>query len=149
MDSSANRSHCLVVAILGIFLLLTAITTPIWAESQDSDTEDQSAAANSATAAEVSLVKVDPKYVCMPNNRVFKKEQLSTEIEGKTYYGCCKMCINALNSDPQQRFAVDPVSGKEIDKAEAIIGAAPDNSIYYFETEENLESFKIAASDKE
>ena len=149
MDSSTNRYHRLVVALAGVFLLLTAISTPIWAESQDSDAKGQSAATDTDSSAQIALVRVDPKYVCMPNNRVFKKEQLSTEIEGKTYYGCCKMCINALNSDPQQRMAVDPVSGKEIDKAEAIIGAAPDNSIYYFETEENLEGFKLAASDEE
>ena len=116
MDRSTIRKCRQATAIMGALLLLTAITTPTWAESQ----EDQGEQPSAATAAEASLVKVDPKYVCMPNNRLFKKEQLSTEIEGKTYYGCCKMCINALNSDPRQRLAIDPISGREIDKAKAV-----------------------------
>ena len=100
-------------------------------------------------AAQTSVQQLKAEAQEQVAERQAREHELSTEIEGKTYYGCCKMCINALNSDPQQRFAVDPVSGKEIDKAEAIIGAAPDNSIYYFETEENLEIFKLAASDEE
>lgn len=140
VNSLSRRTLAMIGAVL-FFLAVTAASS--WAVASEGNVEE------SAANDEIKLVKVDPKYVCMPNNRLFKKEQLSTEIEGETYYGCCKMCINALNSDPQQRLAIDPVSGNEINKAKAIIGAAPDNSIYYFESEENLENFRLAAAAEE
>lgn len=85
---------------------------------------------------------IDSKYVCMINNQSFAKEQIPVEIEGKTYYGCCQSCEAKLKSDPSSRTAVDPVSDNEVDKATAIIGAAPDGTVYYFESEENLKAFK-------
>jgi YHS domain-containing protein len=145
MEALTGKRYRQALAIMGMLLFVIAIATPTWSESQDKQAE----ASEKDSDTEISLVKVDPKYVCMPNNKLFKKEQLSTEIDGKTYYGCCKMCINALNTDPSQRRAVDPVSGAEIDKAGAIIGAAPDNTIYYFESEENLENFRLEANAEE
>ncbi len=149
METSTNRMCRQTLAITGMLFLLTAIAMPTGAESQNNSGESHSEKTMVEPDSELSLVRVEPKYVCMPNNRVFKKEQLSTDIDGKTYYGCCQMCINALNKDPQQRYAIDPVSGNEIDKATAVIGAAPDNTIYYFETEENLESFKLETAAEE
>ncbi|MEE8367348.1 MAG: hypothetical protein V3S30_03440 [Thermoanaerobaculia bacterium] len=149
MNSSVTGKTRQIVTTVGAVLLLAAVTTPTWAASNESAQDGKSETAIAEPLTDISLVKVDAKYVCMPNNRLFKKEQLSTEIDGKTYYGCCQMCINALNSDPQQRIAIDPVSGKEIDKAKAVIGAAPDNSIFYFETEENLADFRLAPTTQE
>ena len=88
-----------------------------------------------------TLERVAAKYVCMPNNKRFPKEQIPVEIDGKTYYGCCKMCVNMLKLDPKVRTAVDPVNGKAVDKAVAVIGAAADETVYYFENEENLRRF--------
>ncbi len=88
------------------------------------------------------ITPIDSKYVCMINNQSFNKEQIPVEIEGKTYYGCCQMCEGKLKSDPGNRIAIDPVSDNEVDKATAIIGAAPDGTVYYFENEENLKAFK-------
>jgi YHS domain-containing protein len=84
---------------------------------------------------------IDSKYVCMINNQSFNKEQIPVEVDGKTYYGCCQMCEAKLKSDPGSRTAVDPVSGNDVDKATAIIGAAPDGTVYYFESEQNLKAF--------
>ena len=92
-----------------------------------------------------SLTEVDSKYVCMVTNQLFVKEQIPVEVEGKTYYGCCEMCEAKIKNNPQSREATDPVSGKKVDKAEAIIGATADGSIYYFESEENLEMFNPSA----
>jgi YHS domain-containing protein len=33
------------------------------------------------------------------------------------------------------------VSGKEVDKSTAVIGAAPDGKVYYFENAEDLKAF--------
>ncbi len=92
-----------------------------------------------------SLTEVDSKYVCMVTNQLFVKEQIPVQMEGKTYYGCCEMCKAKIKNNPQSREATDPVSGKKVDKAEAVIGATADGSIYYFESEENLEEFNPSA----
>jgi len=92
-----------------------------------------------------SLTEVDSKYVCMITNQLFVKEQIPVEMEGKTYYGCCEMCKAKIKNNPQSREATDPVSGKKVDKAEAVIGATADGSIYYFESEENLAEFNPSA----
>lgn len=98
---------------------------------------------NSATvmAQNVNLRKVEPSYVCMVNNEVMAKPQIPVKVGEQTYYGCCKMCVVTLNKDRKARFAVDPVSGKEVDKAKAVIGAVPSGKVYYFENEENFKAF--------
>lgn len=88
-----------------------------------------------------ALKPLDAKYVCMITNQEFVREQIPVEVEGKTYYGCCEMCKAKIKNNPQSRVAVDPISGKQVDKAEAVIGAAPDGSIYYFESEENFAQY--------
>ena len=87
------------------------------------------------------LKPVEAKYVCMVNNKVFDSEQIPVAVEGKTYYGCCSMCEARLKKDPAIRAAVDPVSGNSVDKTEAVIGAGPDDTVYYFENEENFYTF--------
>jgi YHS domain-containing protein len=93
-----------------------------------------------------ALTKVDSKYVCMMTNQLFVKEQIPVEVEGKTYYGCCEMCKAKIKNDPESREATDPVSGNKVDKAESVIGASADGSVFYFESEENLEMFNASAT---
>ena len=88
------------------------------------------------------LIKVEPKKVCMVNDRLFEKDQIPVKVEGRTYYGCCKMCEKALKEKEEFRMALDPVSGKKVDKAAAVIGALRDGTTLYFENEKNLESYK-------
>lgn len=88
--------------------------------------------------------KVPSSYVCFPNNRYMGKEQISVVIDGKTYYGCCMGCIGKLKTQPAQRHATDPLSGKEVDKATAYIVIKPGSSkgeVLYFESEENYRNF--------
>ncbi|MES1243823.1 MAG: hypothetical protein ABUT39_19615 [Acidobacteriota bacterium] len=86
-------------------------------------------------AAAPGLQRVETKKVCMVNNQVFEKDQIPVTVEGKTYYGCCEMCKERLTKDAAMRSAVDPVSGKTVDKATAVIGALPDGKVLYFESE--------------
>ena len=92
-----------------------------------------------------ALKLVDSNHVCMITDQEFAREQIPVEVEGKTYYGCCEMCKAKLNNNPESRVATDPVSGNSVDKAEAVIGAAPDGKVYYFESEENLTQFDPAS----
>lgn len=91
------------------------------------------------------LQVVDAKYVCMINNHRFNKEQIPIEVGGRTYYGCCEMCKDRLGGDPKSRVAVDPVSGREVDKAQAVIGVDADGAAFYFENAENLKRYKAGA----
>ncbi len=92
-----------------------------------------------------ALERVENKYVCMINNKVFSKEQILIVVENNKYYGCCEMCISRLNNDASSRYGIDPVSGKPVDKATAIIGASEDGQAHYFESESNLSKFVTSA----
>jgi len=87
------------------------------------------------------LTKVEPKTVCMINEHAMGKDQIPVEVDGKTYYGCCDMCKKALASDASKRSAADPVTGKQVDKAKAVIAAQADGRVFYFESDETLKKY--------
>jgi len=89
----------------------------------------------------VKLTRTNAEYICMINNERFKKLQTPVIVDGKTYYGCCKMCETTLKKDPKSRLAIDPVSGKQVDKSAAVIGVASDGRAFYFENEANMNSY--------
>ncbi len=88
------------------------------------------------------LKVVEAKKVCMVNNQLFEKDQIPIAVEGKTYYGCCEMCKERLAKDAAARTAVDPVTGKKVDKAKAVIAALPDGKVLYFESEKTLAEYR-------
>ena len=88
------------------------------------------------------LKRVEAKKVCMINNQVFEKDQIPVPVNGKTYYGCCEMCKERLAKDAEARTGVDPVTGKKVDKATAVIAAQTDGSVLYFESEETLAKYQ-------
>ena len=88
------------------------------------------------------LKRVETKKVCMVNNQVFEKDQIPVSVQGKTYYGCCEMCKERLAKDANARTATDPVTGKTVDKATAVIAAQADGSVLYFENEKTLETYE-------
>ena len=81
--------------------------------------------------------------VCMVNNAYMGKPQIPVPVNGKTYYGCCQMCVGKLNSDAVARTGIDPFSFKPIDKTEAyIVLMKKEGEVAYFESEENYNKFK-------
>lgn len=84
----------------------------------------------------------DPSLVCMVNNQFMGRQQIPVAVEGKTYFGCCEMCKGRLASDPSARTAKDPVSGKLVDKASAVIAKRDNGQVLYFESEQNLERYR-------
>ena len=98
-------------------------------------------AADKPIATDDWMKPVEAKMVCMVNNKAFDKEQIATQVDGKTYYGCCPMCKGMLEKDAAQRSANDPVSGKTVDKASAVIGSDSDGNTYYFENQDNFKKF--------
>jgi YHS domain-containing protein len=51
------------------------------------------------------------------------------------------MCKGRLAKDTSIRSAKDPVSGASVDKALAVIGAAPDGSVQYFSSDETFSRY--------
>lgn len=96
-----------------------------------------------AFAEKIELVPVEAKKVCMVNEQVFDRDQIPVEVDGKTYYGCCEMCKKTLAENAEKRMATDPISGKQVDKAVAVIAADENRNVYYFENEENLAKFNV------
>lgn len=88
------------------------------------------------------ITRVPAKRVCMVNNTRFDKDQIPVAVEGKTYFGCCEMCKGRLGTDASIRQATDPVSGKPVDKAKAVIGAKPDGKVLYFESEKTFSAYQ-------
>lgn len=101
-----------------------------------------------AEAESVTLKKVEAKKVCMINERVFEKDQIPVEVNGKTYYGCCEMCKTTLAQNADKRVAVDPVTGKKVDKATAVIAANADGEVFYFENLESLNYYNAREAKK-
>ena len=117
-------------AITIIFALLTISTLVVVKDIKSEPVQNTS-----------TLTEVDAKYVCMVTDKLFPKEQIPVVVSDKTYYGCCEMCREQLANNPDLRNSVDPVSGKKVDKANSVIGAASNGDIYYFENKENLKKF--------
>jgi YHS domain-containing protein len=84
----------------------------------------------------------DPSQVCMVNDQFMGKPQIPVEVEGRTYYGCCAMCKDKLNQQPEARTAHDPVTGEAVDKAKAVIVQDAQGKVKYFASEATLARFR-------
>ena len=104
---------------------------------------DQAAAPATVRAAPTNAYVqfVAPQTVCMANNRYMGEDQTAVVVEGKTYYGCCPMCEQRLRDDPEVRAAKDPVTGKPVDKATAVIGKLSTGRVLYFESEKTFAAY--------
>jgi YHS domain-containing protein len=138
MNSGISRTCSLLIAAL----VLTAAVTIYEGVSMAQSSDSSPAQVNTAQP----LKQVESKYVCMVTNQLYDKEQIPVAVGDKTYYGCCQMCEAKLKEDPSSRTAIDPVSGKEVDKSTAVIGASADGKVYYFESVEDLTAYGKTAS---
>ncbi len=83
------------------------------------------------------------ELVCMVNNAYMGTPQIPVPVDGKTYYGCCDMCVGKLNNDENARMGKDPMSGKMIDKSQAyIILSNEDGAVAYFESEDSYKKYR-------
>lgn len=87
---------------------------------------------------------VESDLVCMVNNAYMGRKQLPVAFEGQTYYGCCEMCVAKIQNNREVRYAFDPVTGEEVDKANAFIVLKPgavNGDVLYFASEETYKRF--------
>jgi len=87
--------------------------------------------------------RVPNELVCMVNDAYMGNPQIAVPVNGKTYYGCCQMCVGKLNNEETARTAIDPYSNKSVDKTEAyIVLMKKEGEVAYFESEENYQNYK-------
>jgi YHS domain-containing protein len=88
-------------------------------------------------------LKVKTSFVCMMDNKFKGKEQIPVMVNGKTYYGCCQGCVHALKNNRDIRYARDPLTGEEVDKADAYITLKSNgtDSVFYFKSVETYADF--------
>jgi len=137
-----------------LVLTLVVVTSFTWAMPPQarSSSDNSKQASNMQTsqmpmadaAPDGRLTKIDARMVCMVRNHAFDEPQISIQIKGKTYYGCCEMCKDMLAKDRKQRVALDPVSKRKVDKATAVIGVGANKGVLYFENETNLERYNAS-----
>ena len=94
-----------------------------------------------SNAAEVA--KIESNKVCYVNNKYMGIDQIPVEFENKTYYGCCEGCVVKLKTMRETRYAKDPFTGNEVDKAMAFIVLSPtgNNDVLYFESLQTYKDF--------
>jgi YHS domain-containing protein len=84
------------------------------------------------------------EYVCMMQDMVLEKPGIAIPYRGKTYYGCCAMCKARIEASPDEYTrAVDPVSGRTVDKASAFVYNL-NGDAFYFATRANRKAFGAA-----
>ncbi len=122
-----TRKKVLTAVLLGVFLLVIKLGN----------------AQSETVKADQTPLKTS--YVCMVNNKYMGKEQIPVEYKDKVYYGCCQGCVKNLQNNRSVRYSVDPLTGKEVDKATAYIVMQPGKSgeVFYFESEENYKKYKV------
>ena len=86
--------------------------------------------------------RVDDKTrICMMQDSLQPKPGLAHEYQGKTYWLCCQMCVQAFQGDPEKyAFAKDPVNGSRVDKATAPAYAVGGRA-FFFSSEDTLKTF--------
>jgi YHS domain-containing protein len=94
-----------------------------------------------ADAPDGDVTPVQARFVCMITNKVFVEEQIRIPLDDRVYYGCCQMCVAKINDNKESRYTTDPVTGKRVNKADAVIGADESGAVYYFESNETLDAF--------
>src|SRR6476469_7093576 len=87
------------------------------------------AATATALAPPRRIVKADVKRVCMIHNKAYGDVQHAFVLNGHTYYVFCDLCKAKLAKNVPLRYATDPISGKRVDKAMAIIGVKPSGDL--------------------
>lgn len=128
------------IAVCAVFTACQDKPEKIMAEAEKPATGIETTA--NAKASYLKWDRVPNNEVCMVNDAYMGRLQIEVPFEGKTYYGCCQMCVDRIPVDGTVRKAVDPLTMKEIDKATAFIVLAGDNGeVAYFETEDNYREY--------
>lgn len=101
------------------------------------------ASATMVEPSDTGITQLKNSKVCMINNKSMSTDQIVVQVNNKTYYGCCEACVKALKEDPATRFAIDPLSNEQVDKATAFIIGKPGtkDNVLYFKSKANANEY--------
>jgi YHS domain-containing protein len=88
--------------------------------------------------------QIPHELVCMVNDAFMGVKQIPVEAEGKTYYGCCQMCVTKIKENQDNvRYGIDPYTHERVDKSEAFITLKPGQGkeVFYFASESNMKAY--------
>lgn len=88
--------------------------------------------------------QVPNELVCMVNDAFMGIEQIPVEADGKTYYGCCQMCVTKIKENQDNvRYGIDPLTQEKVDKSEAFITlkSGKGKAVLYFASEKNMKAY--------
>lgn len=127
------------IFIISIFLALVAASCSN-SQSGNSKKTANNEAANQKTIEVVGkelapgVIELPKSQVCMVNDAFKPSEQIPVPISGKTYYGCCQGCVDALKTNELARMTTDLASGQSVDKANAVAILKPGSreQVLYF-----------------
>lgn len=97
---------------------------------------------------DVSSAKLETELVCMVNDAFMGIKQFPVPVGDKMYYGCCEQCVDKIKNNRHFRYAMDPQTGEEVDKASAFIvmKSEKDHSVYYFKSKDNYLKFQSSTN---
>lgn len=127
------------ILVIGILVLTLFVSCNNQKKQEQSTNVMTSEVLNKNNDKATKQAKLKSSFVCYINNNYMGIEQIPVEVDGKIYYGCCEGCVDKLKNQRETRYAIDPLTGKEVDKATAFIVLKPNAgaSVLYFQSEEN------------
>jgi YHS domain-containing protein len=136
------KTNLLIASLLFISILISGCNNQTKPINESSNTE-KNEYPDETLSKSAEVAKVESSKVCYVNNKFMGIDQIPVEFENKTYYGCCEGCVIKLKTMRETRFAIDPITGKEVDKADAFIVLSPkgNNDVLYFESEATYKRF--------
>lgn len=136
----------LIILISGIFILgITAISCSEQPKKGQNSVVTKTTYSKETLSKSAEIAKIESSKVCYVNNKFMGIDQIPVEFENKIYYGCCEGCILKLKTMRETRFAKDPFTGNEVDKAVAfiVLSSTGNNDVLYFESKQTyIESLK-------
>jgi len=133
---------------LSIITVLAISLVACNSKAEKKEVKEQAVATTEAVAEDTQQAyqvgsQVPNELVCMVNDAYMGMPQIAVPVNGKTYYGCCEMCVGKLNNEETARTAIDPYSNKSVDKTEAyIVLMKKEGEVAYFESQENYKNYK-------
>lgn len=127
------------ILALSIIVLVTSISCNNQKKETKNEVQKEAVTIQENSTDAKKEAKLKSSLVCFVNNKFMGIDQIPVEFEGKTYYGCCEDCVAKIKTIREVRYATDPLTGAEVDKALAYIVIAPqgNNDVLYFESEQN------------
>lgn len=129
--------------VIGILVLTIGVSCNNQKKQDNSTNIVTNEVVNKSVENATKQAKLKSSFVCYVNNNYMGIEQIPVEVDGKTYYGCCEGCVDKLKNIRETRYALDPLTGAEVDKATAYIVLKPNSGavVLYFQSEENYLKF--------